>query len=97
MHRESCGPGDDVAVLRFWPSGVGPWGSMEVGAWRYGLGKLYQLEEILPVVLGHEAEESEEGPAEGVIAGVAIVGVPSSLDALIALGAVPRDRMKGWD
>lgn len=59
------------------------------------MGQLYQLEEVLPIVLCHEAEESQEGPAEGVVAGVAIVGVPPGLDALITLGAVPRDRTGG--
>ena len=51
------------------------------------------MEEVLPIVLGHEAEESQEGPAEGVIAGVAVVGVPPGLDALITLRAMPVDRM----
>lgn len=54
---------------------------------------MYQLKEVLPIVLCHEAEESQEGPAEGVIAGVAIIGVPPSLYALVTLGAVPGDRM----
>lgn len=63
------------------------------GAEGQGGGPLYQLEEVLPIVLCHEAEESQEGPAEGVIAGVAIVGVPSGLDALITLRAAPGDRM----
>lgn len=63
------------------------------GAEGQGRGPLYQLEEVLPIVLCHEAEESQEGPAEGVIAGVAIVGVPSGLDALITLRAAPGDRM----
>lgn len=56
-------------------------------------GWLYQLEEVLPVVLCHEAEERQEGPAEGVIAGVAIVGVPPGFHALVTLGALPGDRM----
>ena len=58
-----------------------------------GRGSLYQLEEVLPVVLCHEAEESQEGPAERVIAGIAVVGVPPGLDALITLRAMPADRM----
>lgn len=58
-----------------------------------GGGQLYQLEEVLPIVLCHEAEESQEGPAEGVIAGVAVVGVPPSLHALVTLGAMPGERM----
>lgn len=62
----------------------------------WGWGQPYQLEEVLPVVLCHEAEESQEGPAESVIAGVAIVGVPPRLDALVTLRAVPRDRTGDW-
>lgn len=58
-------------------------------------GHLYQLEKVLPVVLCHETEESQEGPAEGVVAGVAIVGVPPSLYALVALGAVPGSKKWG--
>lgn len=42
----------------------------------------------------HEAEERQEGPAEGIIAGVAIVGVPPSFNALVTLGALPGDRME---
>lgn len=42
----------------------------------------------------HEAEERQKGPAEGVIAGVAIVGVPPSFNARVALGAVPGNRME---
>ena len=57
---------------------------------------MYQLEEVLPIILCHEAEESQEGPAEGVLAGVAIVGVPPSLDTLVTLGAVPVDKMGCW-
>lgn len=60
--------------------------------WR---GSAYQLEEVLPVVLGHEAEEGQEGPAEGVIAGVAIVGVPPGLHALVALRALPAKGAAG--
>jgi hypothetical protein len=67
------------------------WGS---GHRAEGQGRqLYQLEEVLPIVLGNEAEESQEGPAEGIVAGVAIVGVPSSLDALITLRAMPMGRI----
>lgn len=57
---------------------------------------MYQLEEVLPVVLGHEAEESQKGPAERVVAGVAVVGVPSGLDTLITLRAVPADKTGCW-
>lgn len=58
-------------------------------------GHLYQLEKVLPVVLRHETEESQEGPAEGVVAGVAIVGVPPSLHAFVALRAVPGSKRGG--
>lgn len=58
-------------------------------------GYLYQLEKVLPVVLRHEPEESQESPAEGVIAGVAIVGVPPSLYAFVALRAVPGSKKGG--
>lgn len=58
-------------------------------------GHLYQLEKVLPVILRHETEQSQEGPAEGVVAGVAIVGVPASLDAFVALGAVPGSKKRG--
>lgn len=56
-------------------------------------GAAYQLEEVLPVILCHEAEESQKGPAEGVVAGVAIVGVAPGLHALITLRTVPGDRI----
>ena len=46
------------------------------------------LVEVLPVVLRHEAEGREEGPAEGVEAGVAVVGVGAeALVARVVLGA----------
>lgn len=60
-----------------------------------GRGSAYQLEEVLPEVLCHEAEEGQEGPAEGVVAGVAIVGVPPSLHALVALRALPAGEQQG--
>lgn len=47
-----------------------------------------QLEKALPVVLGHESEEGEEGPAKRVKAGVAIVGVPPSLHAHVSFWAL---------
>ena len=49
------------------------------------------LVEVLPVVLRHEAEGGEEGPAEGVEAGVAVVGVGAkALVARVVLGAHSR-------
>lgn len=51
-----------------------------------------QLEKVLPVVLGHESEEGEEGPAKGVKTGVAIVGVPPSLHARVSLWALPINK-----
>ena len=67
---------------------------MEVCLWGQTAewGHLYQLEKVLPVVLRHQTEESQEGPAEGVKAGIAIVGVPPSLYAFVALGAVPGSK-----
>lgn len=51
-----------------------------------------QLEKVLPVVLGHESEEGEEGPAKRVKAGVAIVGVPPSLHAQVSFWAISINR-----
>ena len=51
----------------------------------------YQHVEILPEVLGHESEEGEEGPAEAVEAGVAVVGVPARLHTGVALRATPSN------
>lgn len=48
-----------------------------------------QLEKVLPVVLGHESEECQEGPAKRVKAGVAKVGVPPSLHARKSFWALP--------
>ncbi len=47
-----------------------------------------QLEEVLPVVLGHESEKSQEGPAKRVKTGVAKVGVPPSLHACVSFWAL---------
>ena len=47
-----------------------------------------QLEDVFPVILRHESEEGEEGPAEGVEVGVAIVGVGSSLHARVSFWAL---------
>lgn len=47
-----------------------------------------QLEKVLPVVLGHESEEGQEGPAERVKTGVAKVGVPPSLHACVSFWAL---------
>lgn len=43
----------------------------------------------LPAVLCHQAEQGQEGPAEGVEAGVAIVGVATRLQALEAIRTLP--------
>lgn len=51
-----------------------------------------QLEKVLPIVLGHESEEGQEGPAKRVKTGVAKVGVPSSLHACVSLWALPINR-----
>ena len=46
------------------------------------------LVEVLPIVLGHEAERAEEGVEEVVVAGVAVVGVVREApEAVGALGA----------
>lgn len=47
-----------------------------------------QLEKVLPVVLGHESEEGQEGPAKRVKTGVAKVGVPPGLHACVSLWAL---------
>lgn len=38
--------------------------------------KLHLVEQFFPVVLGHESEESQKSPAEGIKTGVAIVWIP---------------------
>jgi len=53
-----------------------------------------QLENVLPVVLGHESEEGQEGPAKRVKTGVAIVGVPPSLHARVSFWALPINKDK---
>lgn len=47
----------------------------------------YQHVKVLPEVLRHESEESQEGPAEAVKACVAVVWIPPSFHAHIALRA----------
>lgn len=47
----------------------------------------YQHVKVFPEVLCHESEESQEGPAEAVKAGVAIVWIPPSFHACVALRA----------
>lgn len=53
---------------------------------------LYQHVKILPEVLCHESEESEESPAEAVKAGVTVVGVPSSFHACKALWTTSKNK-----
>lgn len=54
----------------------------------------YKLVQILPVVLGHEAESRQESPAEGVEARVAVVGVrPEALQTHVARFALPEDNV----
>ena len=54
-------------------------------------GAQHGLVEVLPIVLGHQAEGGEEGPAEGVEARVAVVGVgPESLVAGVVVGTDSR-------
>lgn len=47
------------------------------------------LVEVFPVVLRHESEQREERPAEGVEAGVAVVGIASRFDTSEALWTEP--------
>lgn len=49
--------------------------------------ELYQHVKIFPEVLRHEAEEGQEGPAEAVKAGVAVVWIPPSFHTRVALRA----------
>lgn len=49
--------------------------------------ELYQHVKIFPEVLCHETEESQEGPAEAIKAGVAVVWIPPSFHTRVALGA----------
>ena len=54
-------------------------------------GAQHGLVEVFPVVLSHEAEGGEEGPAEGVEARVAVVGVGAeALVARVVLGTDSR-------
>lgn len=55
----------------------------------------YLVVEVLPVVLRHQAEQGQEGPAEGVEAGVAVVRVPSHLQTVEAVGTLPVRRTQG--
>lgn len=52
-----------------------------------GILTLYQHVKVFPEVLCHESEESQERPAEAVKAGVAIVWIPPSFHACVALRA----------
>lgn len=44
----------------------------------------YQLVQVLPIVLRHKAEQSQESPAKTVKAGVPIVWIATSLHACVA-------------
>lgn len=52
----------------------------------------YQHVKVFPEVLCHESEESQEGPAEAVKAGVAVVWIPPSFHTCVAL----RAAAEGW-
>lgn len=54
--------------------------------------QIYQHIKVFPEVLRHESEESQEGPAEAVKAGVAVVWIPPSFHACVALWAAAE----GW-
>lgn len=47
------------------------------------------LIKVFPEVLSHESEKRQEGPAEGVEAGVAVVWVTASFDTYEALWTEP--------
>lgn len=47
------------------------------------------LVQVFPEVLGHESEQGEEGPAEGVEAGVAIVWITTRFDTYKTLWTEP--------
>lgn len=49
----------------------------------------YLVVQIFPVVLGHEAEQGQEGPAKGVEASVAVVGVPTRLQTFKPIWTLP--------
>lgn len=52
------------------------------------------LVEVLPVVLSHQSEQRQEGPAERVKAGVAVIWVPARFDAPESLWAQPTTNNK---
>ena len=52
----------------------------------------HQHVKVFPEVLCHESEESQEGPAEAVKAGVAVVWIPPGFHACVAL----RAAAEGW-
>lgn len=47
------------------------------------------MKEFLPVVLGHESEEGQKGPAEGIKTGVAIVWIPSDFQTIKPIWTLP--------
>lgn len=49
------------------------------------------LVKVFPVVLSHESEKSQEGPAKGVKAGVAVVGITASFDTYETLWTEPAN------
>lgn len=49
------------------------------------------LIKVFPVVLSHESEKSQEGPAEGVKAGVAVVWITASFDTYETLWTEPAN------
>ena len=49
--------------------------------------RAYQLIEVFPVVLGHQTECTQHGPAEVVKVGVAVVGITAVLFTLIVFWA----------
>lgn len=51
--------------------------------------KIDLVKELFPVVLRHEPEEGQKGPAEGVKTGVAVVGIPPHFEAVKPIWALP--------
>lgn len=49
----------------------------------------YLLVKVFPVILSHQSEQREEGPAERVKAGVIVVWVESNFEASVPLWALP--------
>lgn len=80
-HLAPCGPLQSHGWKLWAPQALAPAGAFT-----------HLLVEALPAVLRHEAEQSKEGPGEGIEASVAVVRVLTCLEAPVALGARPAIR-----